>query len=44
MYGYTSEPCSFLNDLIDLFEGVHQLLMIIAPNLVAGYQVAIDVV
>jgi hypothetical protein len=40
----TSKPCSFLDDLIDFFEGVHEFLVIVAANLVSGYQVSVDVV
>ncbi len=40
----TSKPCSFLDDLIDFFEGVHELLVVVAANLVSGYQVSVNVV
>ena len=40
----TSEPASPLDDLVDLLEGLHQLLVVVAPDLVAGYQVPVQVV
>ena len=35
---------SLLNDLIDLLQCVHQLLVVVAPDLVLGHQVPVDVV
>lgn len=43
-YAHTSEPARLLNDLVDLLERLHELLVVGAADLVAGDQVAVDVV
>ena len=40
----TSKSCSFLNDLIDLFQSFHQFLMIVTTDFVAGDQITVDVI
>ena len=38
------EPRRLLDDLVDLLERVHQLLVVVAADLVLTHQVAVDVV
>ena len=38
------EPRRLLDDLVDLLERVHQLLVVVAADLVLAHQVAVDVV
>jgi hypothetical protein len=40
----TSQSRSLLDDLVDLLQGFHQLLVVVAADLVAGDEVAVDVV
>ena len=41
---FTSQSAGSLNNLVDLFKRLHELLVVVAPDLVSRYEISVEVI